>query len=60
MTNRIALIGGGNMALALASRLAASSPAGITVAEPVPEQRARFDASIATTDDNLPLHAMHR
>ena len=53
MTNRIAFIGGGNMALALASRLAASSPAGITVAEPVPEQRARFDASIATTDDNL-------
>lgn len=53
MTNRIAFIGGGNMALALASRLAASSPAGITVAEPAPEQRARFDASIATTDDNL-------
>lgn len=53
MTTRIAFVGGGNMAHALATRLAASAQVGITVADPVPAQRARFDAPIRTTDDNL-------
>ena len=53
MTTRIAFVGGGNMAHALATRLADSWPGGITVAEPVAAQRARFDAPVATTEDNL-------
>ena len=53
MTTRIAFIGGGNMAHALATRLADSAPGEITVADPVPAQRERFDSRIHTTDDNL-------
>ena len=50
---RIAFIGGGNMAHALATRLAASQAFDIVVAEPVAAQRQRFGASIETTADNL-------
>ena len=53
MTTPIAFVGGGNMAHALATRLSASWQGGITVADPVAAQRARFAAPIATTDDNL-------
>ena len=53
MTTRIAFVGGGNMAHALATRLSGSWQGGITVAEPVAAQRARFAAPINTTDDNL-------
>lgn len=53
MTTRIAFVGGGNMAHALATRLADSWPGAITVADPVAAQRARFAAPVDTTDDNL-------
>ena len=53
MTTRIAFVGGGNMAHALAMRLAASGRSEITVADPVAAQRERFDAPVRTTDDNL-------
>ena len=51
--DRIAFIGGGNMAQALATRLATSATLDIVVAEPVAAQRARFAAPIETTADNL-------
>ena len=53
MSQRIAFIGGGNMAHALATRLAARHPGGIVVSEPVAAQRARFAAPIVVIDDNL-------
>ena len=53
MTTRIAFVGGGNMAHALATRLSGSWPGRIVVADPVAAQRARFASPIATTDDNL-------
>lgn len=53
MTTGIAFVGGGNMAHALATRLSGSWQGGITVAEPVAAQRARFAAPVTTTDDNL-------
>lgn len=52
MNERIAFVGGGNMALALTTRLADVWRGGIAVADPAAEQRARFPASVATTDDN--------
>ena len=51
--DRIAFIGGGNMAQALATRLATSATLDIVVAEPVAAQRERFTAPIETTADNL-------
>ena len=51
--DRIVFIGGGNMAQALATRLATSATLDIVVAEPVAAQRARFAAPIETTADNL-------
>lgn len=51
MSPRIAFVGGGNMAYALATRLAQGAFE-VVVAEPVAEQRARFGASVATTPDN--------
>ena len=53
MTRKIAFIGGGNMAHALATRMAAAGTDSILVAEPVAEQRARFAPPVATGDDNL-------
>lgn len=53
MTTSIAFLGGGNMAHALATRLSATWSGEITVADPVAVQRARFDAPIATTADNV-------
>ena len=52
MNKCIAFIGGGNMAHALATRLAAAWPGEIRVAEPVAAQRERFEDLIVTTDDN--------
>ena len=49
---KVAFIGGGNMAHALATRLAALRSGTVVVAEPVASQRARFIAPVATTDDN--------
>lgn len=49
---KIAFVGGGNMAHALATRLAASWAGAVVVAEPIAEQRARFAPPIATTADN--------
>ena len=49
---KIAFIGGGNMAHALATRLATSWAGVVIVAEPVAEQRARFAPPIVTTHDN--------
>ena len=49
---KIAFIGGGNMAHALATRLATSWAGAVVVAEPIAEQRARFAPPIATTADN--------
>ena len=49
---KIAFIGGGNMAHALATRLATSWAGPVVVAEPIAEQRARFAQPIATTADN--------
>ena len=51
--DRIAFIGGGNMAQALATRLATSATLDIIVAEPVAAQRGRFAAPIETTADNV-------
>ena len=51
MTRRIAFIGGGNMAYALATRLAQRS-FDVVVSEPVAAQRARFAAPVETTPDN--------
>ena len=53
MSDRIAFIGGGNMAFALASGLAKAWPGPITVAEPVAAQRVRFPAPIRAVADNL-------
>lgn len=52
MAERIAFVGGGNMALALATRLAETAASAIAVADPVAAQRARFAAPIATTASN--------
>ncbi len=52
MAERIAFVGGGNMALALATRLADAGASAIVVADPVAAQRARFAAPIATTASN--------
>lgn len=52
MNDAVAFIGGGNMAYALATRLAASGAHDVTVAEPVAAQRARFAPPVATTEDN--------
>ncbi len=52
MSDRIAFIGGGNMAYALATRLAAVGSFDVLVSEPMAEQRARFRAPVATTADN--------
>ena len=51
MTQRIAFVGGGNMAYALATRLAQRTY-DVVVSEPVAEQRARFGPPISTTPDN--------
>jgi len=53
MSQRIAFIGGGNMAHALATRLADVGNFDIVVAEPVAEQRSRFKPPVATTTDNV-------
>lgn len=50
---KVAFVGGGNMAYALATRLAASAPYDVVVAEPLAAARARFRAPVATTEDNL-------
>ena len=56
MTNaadaKIAFVGGGNMAHALATRLAASRAGPVVVAEPQASQRARFAPPVATTANN--------
>ena len=52
MDERIAFVGGGNMALALATRLAPNWRGAIAVADPVAAQRARFPAAVATTANN--------
>ena len=51
MTRRIAFVGGGNMAYALATRLAQRTY-DVVVAEPIAEQRARFGPPVSTTPDN--------
>ena len=51
MTRRIAFVGGGNMAYALATRLAQRGH-DVLVSEPVAEQRARFGPPVTTTPDN--------
>ena len=53
MNEKIAFIGGGNMAHALATRLATTQAFDIVVAEPVAAQRARFAAPVETTADNI-------
>lgn len=52
MPERIAFVGGGNMAFALATRLARAGDAAVVVADPVATQRARFAPPIATTPSN--------
>ena len=56
MTNaadaKIAFVGGGNMAHALATRLAASRTGPVVVAEPLASQRARFAPPVTTTANN--------
>ncbi len=52
MNERIAFIGGGNMAHALATRLADVGASDVVVAEPVAARRARFAAVIRTTRNN--------
>lgn len=52
MPERIAFVGGGNMAFALATRLARAGNAAVVVADPVAAQRARFAPPIATTPSN--------
>lgn len=49
---KVAFIGGGNMAYALATRLAAAGTTPVTVAEPVAARRARFAPPVATTSSN--------
>ena len=51
MTRHIAFVGGGNMAYALATRLAERSH-DVVVADPLPEQRSRFRPPVSTTPDN--------
>ena len=51
MTGRIAFVGGGNMAFALATRLAEHAH-DVVVAEPLAQQRARFRPPVSTTPDN--------
>ena len=51
--NRIAFLGGGNMAYALTKGLAAAQSARIIAAEPVANQRARFGPAVATTANNV-------
>ncbi|MDE0420150.1 MAG: pyrroline-5-carboxylate reductase [Gammaproteobacteria bacterium] len=51
MTRRVAFVGGGNMAHALATRLAAGA-FDVVVAEPLAEQRARFAGPVTTTPHN--------
>ena len=53
MNHHIAFVGGGNMAHALATRLAAAGAFDLVVAEPLAEQRARFGPPITTTADNV-------
>ena len=53
MNQRIAFVGGGNMAHALATRLADVGAFDLVVSEPLAEQRARFEPPIATTADNV-------
>lgn len=50
---KVAFIGGGNMAYALATRLAAAGSTPVVVAEPVAAQRARFSPPVAATESNL-------
>ena len=50
---RVAFVGGGNMAFALATGLMAAQPTQVVVAEPLAAARARFDQSIDTTADNV-------
>ena len=52
MDKRIAFVGGGNIALALATRLAATWRGAIAVADPMAAQRARFPVPITTTASN--------
>lgn len=52
MAERIAFVGGGNMALALATRLAGTWRGAIVVADPVASQRGRFGPSVVTTASN--------
>lgn len=52
MSERIAFVGGGNMAFALATRLVGAGNAAVVVADPVAAQRARFVPPIATTPSN--------
>ena len=53
MSKRIAFIGGGNMAYALAAGLGSDWPGRIAIADPAPAQRERFAPPIVTTDDNV-------
>ena len=53
MNQRIAFVGGGNMAHALATRLADVGAFDLVVSEPLAEQRARFEPPITTTADNV-------
>lgn len=53
MNERIAFVGGGNMAHALATRLAGVGTFDVVVSEPLAEQRARFEPPITTTVDNV-------
>ena len=53
VAGRVAFLGGGNMAYALATGLAAAQSVQIVVAEPVASQRARFGSTVATTADNV-------
>ena len=53
MSERIAFVGGGNMAHALATRLAGVGTFDLVVSEPLAEQRARFEPPITTTVDNV-------
>lgn len=53
MNERIAFVGGGNMAHALATRLADVGTFDLVVSEPVADQRARFEPPITTTVDNV-------
>lgn len=53
MNERIAFVGGGNMAHALATRLADVGTFDLVVSEPLARQRARFEPPITTTVDNV-------